>query len=524
VARPDDTDNDEYVDDDELLKHAVGRIDEWKAADSASLTGAQSLFHELICAGGSAMLRDRVVDSIISAFNCELGGRLALKGTWTLIAQNVATKGVREKGADCEHPPLTAEQKEELRDALWPMVRELAQAPDLIDRVVQQVQSMGVVNEPEVIKMIYVAGTSRVLDKPINLVLKGASSSGKNFSMTHTLELVGPDFVNCLTSSSALSLVYDERPLAHTVLVVFEGTQLEADDHSMFAMLLRTLISEGRIVHQTSVEDRSSPTGRRVVQIVREGPISLMIATTGELHEENETRMLPCGISESPDQTRAVIDSLASRAAGSADAPQDLAPWHDLQRWIAVGPNDAVVPFATQIAAKITPSMVRLRRDFGALISFIKASAILHQAQRQVDAQGRVVATLADYALAYPIFSKVLAQTSGEGVTDSVRVVVELVAKRAAPLAAKPTAGRFSRTGVTPGTPEVVLSSRQIGTLTGLGKSAAYRAVLSAIELGFLVNNETRRGKPFRLVVLQHIDDEGAALLPHPDTLLSEGG
>jgi hypothetical protein len=179
---------------------------------------------------------------------------------------------------------LTAEQKKEMRDALWPTVRELAEALDLIDRVVQQVHSMGVVNEPEVIKMIYIAGTSRVLDKPINLVLKGASSSGKNFTMTHTLELIGPDFVNCLTSSSPLSLVYDERPLSHTVLVVFEGTQLQADDRSMFAMLLRTLISEGRIVHQTTVEDRASPTGRRVEQIVREGPISLMIATTGELH------------------------------------------------------------------------------------------------------------------------------------------------------------------------------------------------------------------------------------------------
>ena len=70
----------------------------------------------------------------------------------------------------------------------------------------------------------------------------------------------------------------------------------------------------------------------------------------------------------------------------------------------------------------------------------------------------------------------------------------------------------------------MVLSSQQIGTRTGLGKSAAYRAVLSAIDLGFLVNNETRRGKPFRLVVRQRVDEAAAGLLPHPDTLVSEGG
>ena len=71
---------------------------------------------------------------------------------------------------------------------------------------------------------------------------------------------------------------------------------------------------------------------------------------------------------------------------------------------------------------------------------------------------------------------------------------------------------------------EVELSSEQIGTLTGIGKSAAYRAVKAAIDQGFLVNNETRPRKPFRLAVRQRVDETAAALLPHPDTLVSEGG
>jgi hypothetical protein len=167
--------------------------------------------------------------------------------------------------------------------------------------------------------------------------------------------------------------------------------------------------------------------------------------------------------------------------------------------------------------------MVRFRRDVGALFSFIKASAILHQAQRTIDDRGRVIATLADYAAAYPIFSKVLAQTSGQGVPDNVRTVVDLIAARTTPIATKAARGKFSRTGATGTSAEVELSSEQIGTITGIGKSAAHRAVRAAIDLGFLVNNETRRGKPYRLVVRQRIDEADAALLPHPDTLASEG-
>jgi hypothetical protein len=353
--------------------------------------------------------------------------------------------------------------------------------------------------------------------------VKGASSGGKSFTTTRTLELIGPDFVNHLTSSSALSLVYDRRPLAHTVLVIYEANQIQADENSMFAMLLRTLISEGRIVHQTTVEDPDSPTGRRVERIVREGPITLVITTTGELHAENETRMLSYYISESQEQTRGVIASLAAQAAGIVAAPADRAVWQDLQRWIALGPSDVVVPFAGQIAAKIPPRMVRFRRDVGALFSFIKASAILHQAQRKLDADGRIVAAVADYAVAYPIFSRILAQTSGQGVTDNVRAVVELIAQRAVPTTTKASGGKFARAGAASASAEVELSSEQIGTITGIGKSTAHRAVRAAIELGFLSNSETRRGKPYRLVVRQRIDETDAALLPHPDTLALEG-
>ena len=515
-------------DDDELLRSANSAIAQWKAESGIpSLTQVQELFYELISAGASAMVRDKSVAAIIAAFGAELGGKRALGSTWNQLAKQFAAEcaqAARDKRTDHTQAPLTPAEKIKLREALWPAVSELAQAPDLMDRVVEQVQALGVVNERELIVLSYVVATSRVLEHPVNLLAKGASSGGKSFTTTKTLELIGSDFVNFLSSSSALSLVYDDQPLAHSVLVIYEANQLQADENSVFAMLVRTLISEGRIVHQTTVEDRDSPTGRRVIKIEREGPIALVVTTTGELHAENETRMLSWYVGESHEQTAAVMTGLAAHAAGVVVALADLALWHDFQRWIALGPSDVVIPFAQQISAGIRPLMVRFRRDVGSLFSFIKASAILHQAQRQVDAQGRVVATVADYTLAYPIFSKLMAQSSGKGVTDNVREVVRLIAERAGPAATKPSNGKFQRTGLASPGPEVVISSEQIGAATGIGKSAAYRAVLAALDLGFLTNNETRRGKPFRLVLKRDVDDVGTPLLPHPKTIAQESG
>ena len=516
------------LDDDELIHHARNKIAEWKNAGTlpSFMAVQDELFHKSICAGASAMARDKIIEAIIGAFGSELGSKRGMIGTWVQIAKDCAAECAQDARENTTQPELTPKQKAALRESLWPTVSELAQAPDLIDRVVSQVQSLGVVNESELIKLTYVGATSRILQNPINIIIKGASSGGKSFTVLHTLKLIGPSFVNELTSSSALSLVYGTDPLSHTVMLIFEANQLQEskDKDSTFAMLLRTLISENRIIHQTTVEDPNSPTGRRVERIVREGPIALLTTCTSEIYYENETRMLSWHIHEDREQTAAVMAGLADRSLGAVGAPADLAVWHDLQRWIALGPNDAVIPFARQIATAIPPLMVRFRRDLGSLFSFIKTSAILHQAQRKTDDRGRVVATIADYAVAYPIFSQVMAESAGRAVQANVRAVVKLIAERTGAASAKPTGMRFQRVDVAGHAAEVIISSEQIGTALGIGKSAAYRAVLSALDLGFLVNNEFRRSKPFKLVLKKGVDEVEASLLPNPQTLTTESG
>ena len=73
----------------------------------------------------------------------------------------------------------------------------------------------------------------------------------------------------------------------------------------------------------------------------------------------------------------------------------------------------------------------------------------------------------------------------------SGRSLSSLLIARSAP-AAKPEGMGFKRVEVAGHTSEVVISTDEIGTATGIGKSAAYRAVRTAIDLGFLINNEMR--------------------------------
>ena len=75
-------------DDDELHQRAAEKIADWRAsADLPKMIQVQSLFHELICAGASNMLRDKVVDAVVAAFGKQFGGKRALTSTWNAIAK-----------------------------------------------------------------------------------------------------------------------------------------------------------------------------------------------------------------------------------------------------------------------------------------------------------------------------------------------------------------------------------------------------------------------------------------------------
>jgi hypothetical protein len=89
--------------------------------------------------------------------------------------------------------------------------------------------------------------------------------------------------------------------------------------------LMRSLLSEGRVRYET-VEKTSEGMKPRLIE--REGPTGLIVTTTAvKLHPENETRLLSLTVTDTQDQTRAVMAALAEEAG---DAGPNFEPWHAL--------------------------------------------------------------------------------------------------------------------------------------------------------------------------------------------------
>jgi hypothetical protein len=163
----------------------------------------------------------------------------------------------------------------------------LARASQILPLAAAAVRALGVVRERRTVKLLTLAVVSRLHEKPVSMVLKGPSAAGKCFIVEQTLKLFPPSAACALTAMSERSLAYDDEPLAHRMLVLYEAAGLRSDFASY---LVRSLLSEGRLRYKTVEKTKQ---GLRPRTIEREGPTGLIATTTlDRLHPENETRVV----------------------------------------------------------------------------------------------------------------------------------------------------------------------------------------------------------------------------------------
>lgn len=373
-------------------------------------------------------------------------------------------------------------------------VPPLALEPDILGLFLADLHRAGVVGEDRTAAIVYLAETSRLLPEPVSVVVKGASSSGKSHVVQSTTRFFPPGEIVEFTGMSERALVFAPQDFRHRTIVVYEAVALreraERESGNLTAYFVRSLISEGRISYPMSVRTKDGEWTTKLY--VKEGPTNVILTTTSlHLHNENETRLLSLQTNDSPEQTRRVLRAIAEERR----TEPDYRPWHELQAWLKADERRVVVPYARWLADNVPPVAVRLRRDFKSVMALIRAHALLHQAQRERDAEGRIIASEADYAavreLVLPAVSEGVRATVPATVRETVAAVEALAAEY--------------REGV---------PASAVARLLRLDKSAARRRLLAACDEGYLVNQEERRGRPGRYVLGEELPEEHEILPP----------
>jgi hypothetical protein len=376
---------------------------------------------------------------------------------------------------------------------------ELASDQDILARFTRALR-VHVVGEDATAQLLYLVLTSRLLDKPVSAAVKGDSSSGKSHTTEAVVAFFPPGVVIALTAMSERSLVYRDDDYRHRTLVLYEATALREDvPDNLTAYFVRSLLSEGHINYEVTVRDEAGNFTTRT--ITKDGPTNLIITTTKtQVHAENETRLLSLTTDDTREQTKRILYALAKETNAEIDYTQ----WHQLQGWLQQADHRVTIPYAQRLADLVTPVAVRLRRDFGALLALIRTHAILHQQTRARDADGRIIATLADYTKVRELVAGIVATGVGIRVSPAVRETVQAVDHLTNPHTASS------------------VTARTVAGRLDIDRSAASRRLHVAADAGYLVNLEDRPFRPGRWALGDPLPaDEN--VFPSVHALMSEG-
>jgi hypothetical protein len=384
-----------------------------------------------------------------------------------------------------------AEAEAASREA-WEQCQKLAEEPDILGRFAEELARSGVAGEGRIAKLLYLAVTSRLLERPVSVALKGPSSGGKSYLVERVLSFFPKSAYYALTAMSDRTLAYSEEPIRHRFLIIYEAAGMSGE---FATYLMRSLLSEGKVRYET-VEKTSEGIKPRLIE--REGPTGLIVTTTAvKLHPENETRLLSLTVTDTQDQTRAVMAALAEEV-GEAEA--NIEPWHALQRWLESAEHRVWIPYAKKLAELIPPVAVRLRRDFGAVLNLIRAHTLLHQASRQRDPEGRIVATIKDYAAVRELVADLVSEGIEATVPTTVRETVEVVKRLREDSKDEP------------------VTVAELARELKLDRSAVSRRVRNAKDRGYLRDLEENPRKSSRLVLGDDLPDD-LHILPKPEAV-----
>jgi DNA primase catalytic core len=319
------------------------------------------------------------------------------------------------------------------------------QAPDLIGRLRAAFRAAGIIGEENNILLVYLAATSRLLDRSLAVIVQSPSAAGKSTLMDAGLAFFPEECRIKYSAMTGQSLYYlGETNLKHKILAIVEEAGAEKASYA-----LKLLQSEGELTIASTGKDPQ--TGRMETQEYHvEGPVMIMLTTTAiDLDEELQNRCLTLAVDDSPAQTARIHALQRERRTlaglvAKAERTELLRVLKNAQRLL--GSVEVLNPFAPALTFPSTRA--RNRRDHEKYLTLIDSIALLHQHQRprgRHEVAGRVIeyvsVTLDDIALANELAPEVLGRSLDElppqtrALLGHIRVLVRARSEGSAPAA-----------------------------------------------------------------------------------------
>jgi energy-coupling factor transporter ATP-binding protein EcfA2 len=378
--------------------------------------GGETLAVEELCIAKS---RHRLgfVDALCE--RCPGLDRQVLEADLLRLAAAVVSEGEQAQPKPTDALEVAREALERTPKETVEQAKALLASENLLYEVLNAVELLGVAGERETSLLLYLAVTSRLLKRPLYVLLLGPSSSGKSYLAQTVCKLCPPEAYLEVTDATANALYYLSEPLSHKVLLLGERKRQARPEEVDTTKALRELVEAQQISKLLPIK-----VGDRLetVRLHLCGPAAVIETCSHDLvSDEDRNRAVLCFTTETQEQTREVLRMTARQyvTPGTEKAGEVVALHQTAQRLLQ--PVEVAIPFAAQLAELFPAEKVESRRAFSRVLRVTETLALLRQYQpdRTKDPDGRLLATLDDYAVARAVLRAWADVELGAGLPDA---------------------------------------------------------------------------------------------------------
>ncbi|MCC5813478.1 MAG: toprim domain-containing protein, partial [Leptospira sp.] len=272
----------------------------------------------------------------------------------------------KRKKPEKEEYKLTDKDREEALGYL--------QKPDLLLRIVRDMETCGLVGERVNSLIGYLASITRKTENPLAVIIQSSSSAGKSTLMDAVLDLVPEEEKVKYSAMTGQSLFYmPSTNLKYKVLAISEEEGIERAKYA-----LKILQSEKKISIATTSKDPVS--GKlATMEYTVEGPVMIFLTTTNlEIDEELQNRAILLTVNEAREQTRIILKNQREEETlegytRKRDRDHLTRLHKNIQR--VLEPIVIVNPYAREMSFPDT--RLRMRRDHKKYLTLIRSIALL---------------------------------------------------------------------------------------------------------------------------------------------------
>ena len=333
-----------------------------------------------------------------------------------------------------QHEQRSSEQAKDdtvtLTDAERAEAMQLLTDKHLLDRILDDFEACGIVGERIGKLTGYLVATSRLLPKPLGVVIQSSSAAGKTSLVSAVLSLMPPQCQLTCSAMTSQSLYYAANvDLRHKILSIAEE---EGARNASYA--LKLLQSEGKLSIVTTAKE--SGTGRTILDRYDvEGPVATFMTTTAsDVDPELMNRCFVVAVDEDAQQTAAIqarqrLGHTIDDQLAAEEAQHRRSVHRNAQRLLE--PVKVDNPYVDQL--QFPCRCVRDRRDNQAYLTLIDSIALLHQHQRERKSKragGKTIqyieVTRGDIALANMILSVLMGSSIDDLPTQTRRLLMQI--------------------------------------------------------------------------------------------------